>query len=147
MSLLSTLVPISFSNHQGLGGVVAWSRIDNRKVAGSIPAISTKPTLMIWAILMSPNRTKHCVYGYIYIYIPIDTVFRPIRTHQYGSNHQDWFCADGGDIYITVQSKRCYRQTISFMDVWTAIFSDMINIKMANIIQHSAPLSNFIINN
>ena len=47
MSLLSTLVPISFSNHQGLGGLVAWSRIDNRKVAGSIPAISTKPTLMI----------------------------------------------------------------------------------------------------
>ena len=47
MSLLSTLVPISFSNHQGLGGLVAWSRADNRKVAGSIPAISTKPTLMI----------------------------------------------------------------------------------------------------
>ena len=23
-----------------------------------------------------------------YIYISIDTVFRPIRTHQYGSNHQ-----------------------------------------------------------
>ena len=22
---------------------------------------------MNWAILMSPNRTKHCVYGYIYI--------------------------------------------------------------------------------
>ena len=29
---------------------------------------------------MSPNRTKHCVYEYINIY-----VFRPIRTHQYGS--------------------------------------------------------------
>ena len=42
-----------------------------RKVAGSIPVNSTKPTLMIWAILMSPNRTKHCVYGYIYIYIYI----------------------------------------------------------------------------
>ena len=25
--------------------------------------------------------------------IPIDTVFRPIRTHQYGSIHQIWFCS------------------------------------------------------
>ena len=34
-------------------------------------------------------------------------MFRPIRTHQYGSNHQGWFFADGGnltgiDIYIYI---------------------------------------------
>ena len=40
------MVPISFSDHQGLGGVVVIGfRADNQKVAGSIPVNSTKPTL------------------------------------------------------------------------------------------------------
>ena len=52
-------------------------------------------------VFWNPCFTTDCREVYIYyiynIYISIDTVFRPIRTHQYGSNHQGWFCADGGD--------------------------------------------------
>ena len=64
MSSLSSLVPISLPNHQGL--VEQWLALDLR-IHGSSPVNCKIKNLMIRAILMSPNRTKRCVYGYIYV--------------------------------------------------------------------------------
>ena len=72
-SWLSSLVPNYYSIirvwwHNNLGCLVHNPRID----CSSPPPQLQK--LMNWAILMSPNRTKLCVYGYTtntYIYIKI----------------------------------------------------------------------------
>ena len=52
-----------------------------------VQATSTaKSNLMNRAILMNPNRTKHCVYGYIYSFSPLNlSSLVPISL----PNHQD----------------------------------------------------------
>ena len=42
------------------------------------------------------NRDYYSMDMYMYIYIFLVTVFRPIRTHQYGSIHQFLIFAVGG---------------------------------------------------
>ena len=42
------------------------------------------------------SENRHISYV-INMSCKVDTVFRPIRTHQYGSNHQGWFCAVDGN--------------------------------------------------
>ena len=45
-----------------------------------VQAPSTAPSnLMTRAILMSPNRTKHCLYGYIYIYTKIVKMHKMLK--------------------------------------------------------------------
>ena len=65
MSWLSSLVPISLTNHQDLMEQWLACLIHNLRIHGSSPS-TAKSNLMNRAILMSPNRTKHCVYGHIY---------------------------------------------------------------------------------
>ena len=81
--LISWLSLLHFSKNQGFMEQRLACLLHNLRVHGSNPGqLKTDKNS---AILMSPNRTKHCVYGYKNIYIlSIDTVFRPIRTHQYG---------------------------------------------------------------
>ena len=42
--------------------------IQNPRIHGSNPANCKNLNLMNLVILMSPNRTKHCVYGYFLLY-------------------------------------------------------------------------------